>query len=171
MGSGAKFGGESDLGFVIDSAQLFSSTVHMREMWYMAQNHLCTELLQAGRVVTAPHTVTVAQSHTNSATIAPAERGQSIRVWTVGCKKDKSLSPNCPRDAGDCLNAVCVAHDLPYFGNWYPGEVSGGAGAIAPPPPHYDFRRGGVVWGVVFFFCLSAQRSKVCHVDDNTPTQ
>ena len=34
MGSGAKFGGERDLGFVIDSAQLFSSNVCMREMWW-----------------------------------------------------------------------------------------------------------------------------------------
>ena len=63
-----------------------------------------TELLQAGGAVTAPRMVTVAQSHTNSATIAPAERGQSIRVLTVGRKNDK-ISPDCPRDAGDCLNA------------------------------------------------------------------
>ena len=76
-------GRKSDLGLVIDIAQLFSSNVRMRELWWLGD---------------------LTHSRNHSAVIVPGKRGHSMIVWTVGHKKDKT-SPNCPRQTGPSLNA------------------------------------------------------------------
>ena len=67
--------GESDLGLVIDIAQLFSSNVRMCQMWWHCD-------------LTQPKPLS---------RDCPRKVGAfENTVWTVGRKKDKT-SPNCPR--------------------------------------------------------------------------
>ena len=80
-------GRNSDLGLVIDIAQLLLSNVRMREMCWHG------DLTQSR-----------CHSKNHSTVIVPGRRGHSMIVWTVGRKKDKT-SPNCPRQTGPCLNA------------------------------------------------------------------
>ena len=80
-------GRKSDLGLVIDIAQLFSSNVRMREMWWHGD---------------LTHSPFAQQKPLNRD--CPRKAGHSMIVWTVGRKKDKT-SPNCPRQTGPSLNA------------------------------------------------------------------
>ena len=105
MGLGAKFGGESDLGFVIDSAQLSSSNVRMREMWW----HRTT----AGRACR----YSVAYGDRSSVSIPilrrlpPRKGGNRYLCGRSVVKKIRSLL-TAPAMRGNCLNAGIMINEL-----------------------------------------------------------